>query len=190
MTLRGVALDEHVGGVVLARVLGVEVDGHERGRLRHREVLGLHAVEVGADADDDVGLVPQRAGGGDVSGQADEARVVRREHAGRAVGGEHGGGEALGEVGQRAAGVAGAGAGPDQRPLGLGETRGGVVERAVRRRAASRELAGVGRLDVGAEQVGRDLEIDRAVRRLLGVGERGGHGGRDRLAARARGARP
>ncbi len=83
---RGVALEHHVGAVVLRRVLGVEVDRDQRRRLRLGEVLGLHAVEVGADRHDDVGAVPQPPGRLHVRRHADQARVRRREQARRAVG--------------------------------------------------------------------------------------------------------
>ena len=63
---RRVAFEQHVDAVVLGGVLAVEVDGDQRRRLRHREVLGLHAVEVRADREHEVGLVPQRAGRLDV----------------------------------------------------------------------------------------------------------------------------
>ena len=98
--LRRVALEHDVDAVVLARVPGVEVDGDQRGRLRHREVLGLHAVEVGADGEHEVGLVPQRAGRLDVRRHADQARMRGREQPGGAVGGEDRRPEPLGQRGR------------------------------------------------------------------------------------------
>ena len=49
--------------VVLARVGGVDVDRDRRRRLRLAPVLRVHPVEVRADGDHHVGLVPQPAGG-------------------------------------------------------------------------------------------------------------------------------
>ena len=89
--------DDGVDAVVLARVVAVDVDGDQLRRLRLEPVLRVHAVEVGAERDHEVGLVPQPAGGRDVRRHADVAPVPGREHAARAVGGQHGRGEPLGE---------------------------------------------------------------------------------------------
>ena len=51
----------------------------QRRRLRLGEVLRLHAVEVRADREHDVGLVPQPPGGLDVRRQPDQAGMAGRE---------------------------------------------------------------------------------------------------------------
>ena len=81
--LAGLALDAHVDAVV-RRLL--EPDRDQRLRLRLHEVLGLDAVQVRADRQHDVGLVPQPPGGLDVGRQPDQARMPRRQHARRAIG--------------------------------------------------------------------------------------------------------
>ena len=80
----GVRLHEHVGRVVLGGVGGVHVDRHQVRRLGLLDQPWvIIAVEVGADGQHQVGLVPEGAHLGHVRGRLDEAGVAGRA-AGRA----------------------------------------------------------------------------------------------------------
>ena len=127
---RRVGLDEGVDAVV-GRAL--QPDRDQRVGLGLGEVLGLDAVEVGADGDHGVGRVPQPPGGLDVGREADQVRVPGRQHAGGAVGRQDGRAEALGEAADGIGGVARAAAGPDQRALG-------AIDQGARRAQVRRRL--------------------------------------------------
>ena len=165
----GVGLDQQVGQVVLGGVRGIDVDRDQVRRLGLLPALGHHPVEVRADRDHGVGLVPEGADLGDVRRRLDQAGVAGRQQAARGVGEHDRGDEALGQPGDGRPGLGRerAAAGPDQRAAGAVEQLDGTRELV---------LVGRGRLPadglglgagtrLGAEQVGRDLDVDRAARR-------------------------
>ena len=114
----------------------LEPDRDQRLRLWLGEVLGLDAVEVRADRQHDVGLVPQAAGGLDVRREPDQARVVAPEQAGRAVGGQHGRAEPRRERAHGLTRITRATTRPDQRRCRVVEQRGddGQVRRRLEHR--------------------------------------------------------
>ena len=85
----GVRLHHHIRQVVLRRVLGVDVHRDQVRRRGLAPALGHHRVEVRADGDHAVGVVPQRAALGHVRGGLDEAGVVGAEQPAGRPGGDH-----------------------------------------------------------------------------------------------------
>src|SRR3712207_9246778 len=71
---------------------------------RHGPVLGVGAVEVAAQGDHQVRLVPQPADRRDVRRAGHQARVVGRQQAAPAEGGDHGGGQPPGRSEERRVG--------------------------------------------------------------------------------------
>ena len=116
--LGGVGLEQQVGEVVLGRVGGVDVDRNQVRGLGLLPALGHHAVEVAAERDHHVGLVPQRPDLGHVRRGGHQAGVVGRQQAARRVGEDHRRHEALRQLCQRLARarLQRAAARPDQRP--------------------------------------------------------------------------
>ena len=114
-----VAHKHHVGAVVLNRVAGVDVDREHARRLRLGPVLGARPVQVAADRDDQIGVVPQLPAFRHEGRQSDVAGVVRSEQARGLVGGDDRRGDLAPEFPNRVAraGSHGAAARPDERPL-------------------------------------------------------------------------
>ena len=162
----GIGLEQDVGQVVLRGVGRVDVDGDQVRRLRPLPGLGHHPVEVAADRDHDVGLVPQLSGLGHVGWHVHEAWMPGREQPACRVGEDHRGHEALGQGRERLAGsgLQGAASGPDQRPARaldqLGRASEAPLVAACGKLAAFVRRAGL--VDLLAEQVGRDLQVHRA----------------------------
>ena len=94
-----------------------QVDGDHHRRSRLTEALGVHRVEVAAEHQDQIGVVPQLPGGRGVRRQRDQHRVVRWHQAAPSVGGEHRRAELLGQRRHQRPGVGGSrpAADPDQR---------------------------------------------------------------------------
>ena len=135
---RGVGLDDVLGGVVLRRVGGVGVHRDEHRRAGHPPVLRVHAVEVAADRDDEVGLVPQRTHLRHVRRQADGERVPGAQAA-RRIGGDQRRPEALRQGDDRVLGVDRAAARPHERAAR--RQLDGVAPPSGRRRATARRRA-------------------------------------------------
>ncbi len=158
--LAGLTVEVDVDAVVDQRLEG---DRDQRVRLRLREVLRLHAVEVGADREHEIGLVPEAAGGLGMRRQPDQARVAGREDAGRAVGGEDRRREPFGEPRDGVAGITRAAADPEERALGRVDPRerrgkiarrGGRRERDDLRRGGGAVSGGRGRRGLGLRRQG------------------------------------
>ena len=176
----GVPLDDDLRAVVLRGIEGVDVDRHQLRRVGLGPVLGHHPVEVAADREHHVGFVPQRAGLGHVGRQADQAWMVGRQQTARRVRGDDRCGQPLGHEahGLTRAGRNRAPADPYERALRLRQDASRAVEGVVGRfrgnvRNDSRFRGTV--LDLGGEQVRRDLDEHRAAgrrdRRDQGLGD-------------------
>ena len=175
-----VAGQQHVDAVVDGLF---ERDRDQRLRLRLGEVLRLHAVEVRADRQHDVGLVPEAPRGLDVRRQADQAGMARGEDTGRAVGRQHRRRQLLGERGDLRRRVARPAADPQQRTLRGVQTldRRPELGRGQWDQGGHRRAGG----HLGAQQVGRDLEVDGACRGRLRGGDRRDRRRRDGLGCQA-----
>ena len=126
-----VGLDDDVGRVVAARVLGHGVDAHARARERQPPSLRIHPVEIATDDE-------HRASGGD---ELRHLRLVRRRARGQRMVApkdalprerrEHRRVERFGHLRERSARARcdRAAAGPDDRRAGVVEHRRGAIER-------------------------------------------------------------
>ncbi len=174
-----VAHQHHVGAVVLRRVAGVDVDHEQPARLRLRPVLRARPVQIAADRDDEVGVVPQLAALGHERRQPDVGRVLAPQQARRLIGRQHGGGDLARQLANRLAGPGAHGAAtrPDQRTLGGGDQLQSRIEVGL---FQLRSPLVVGRLrlflaGLREQQVSRDLQVDRTTRRQLRDLQRGRH---------------
>jgi hypothetical protein len=116
--LTRVGLHDYVRAVVLRGIGRIDVDSDQVRRLRLLPALGHHGVEIAADRDDQVGLVPESAGLGHMRRALDEAGVAGREEPLRGEREDDRRDEPLGEPPDRLAGarLKRAAARPDERP--------------------------------------------------------------------------
>ena len=145
--------------------------------------LGHHRVEVGADGDHEVGLVPERAHLRHVRRRVNQTRMPGRDEPVRRVGEHERRHQPLGQLrhGLTGARLERAAARPDERPARALEQLQGATQMLLvgaRHGGGGGQLGRVLLLRAGGEQVGRDLDVD------------GSRGRRQRHARRGRHHRP